>query len=124
MTKKWCYHWTHKRNLTRILRYGLDPEKSEGKQPKVWMAEYSRIAWALAHVSQSHGWDADDMICLRVCIDHVEIRRTAMDCVYTTEYLITPLQIDGILRSIGTEWEVPTHSHQEYRDAVRCREEE
>lgn len=94
------YHWTHRKNLRAVLKHGLDPAKAHGKLAVVWACCDTRIAWALSHVSHCHGWDADDMVCLRIRVSGIPLVRTAMSRVVNVRTVIPPNQVDGILYSI------------------------
>lgn len=109
MKTNFVYHWTHRRLLRSILRVGLSPTRSEGKQEKIWVCGYERLAWALAHVAQHHGWNADDMVCIRIESKGVALQRTAMTAVYTSRYGIDCIAMDAVLQHVGDTW-TPTYA--------------
>ena len=98
------YHWTHKRNLRSILKRGLCPTYSEGKRETLWVCTLKRIAWALGHAAQHHGWDADEMICLAVMVKRDVLKRTALPNVYTTCSTLSLTFNDSVLLHVGQQW--------------------
>lgn len=104
MKPKYVYHWTHRKLLNRIARQGLDPSFSNGRMLAVWVCDEKRIAWALGHTASNHGWDADEIVCIRIKVCGIPLRRTANTGVYNCITTITPDTFDAVLFSIGEGW--------------------
>lgn len=62
------YHATPKNYWRSIRREGLDPERAQGKQRKVWLHSKSNQAWAALHCADRHGTDIADMVVLQVIV--------------------------------------------------------
>lgn len=58
-------HVTHKDNARSIERDGLRVDRATGVAC-AWLCNYPRLAWALRHVADHHGWKLTDMIAYRV----------------------------------------------------------
>lgn len=65
-TPFYVYHWTHRNNLASIYADGLDPSYATGEKPWVWACVEARAAWALVHIATRHGWNPDEMVCIRL----------------------------------------------------------
>jgi RNA:NAD 2'-phosphotransferase (TPT1/KptA family) len=110
MSRTYVYHWTHRGNLESIMATGLDPAYSEGRLPRVWVCGHHRIAWAMTHVATRHGWDPDDLVCLRIDASCVERKPTHLHYVYTCRDVIPPSAIVGVLYGIMCAWVPPPSS--------------
>ena len=100
MNEKYVYHWTHRHNVASILARGLLPSYAHTCREEVWVCGVSRIAWALAHIAQRHGWSPDDMVCVRIRADRVNWTRTAFRGVWITRDVIPCSAMRGIKLSL------------------------
>ena len=96
MNELFLYHWTHRRNLPDILPVGLLASYSHTARPEVWACSAARVGWALAHIAGRHGWDADDMVLIRIRADRCEWVRTAFSGVYVTRGNVSPDHFRGV----------------------------
>ena len=62
------YHVTHRRLVKRIVKQGLDPQKSRFRKKRVWLCEKWRLAWAGKHIADSHKWKATELCILVVTV--------------------------------------------------------
>lgn len=94
--KREVYHWTHESNLGSIITHGVDPSFSEGKLLASWFCGPSRLGWALCHVANRHGWDPDEMICLRIEVDSSTLKRTCNTGVWTRTVATLPGDLKAV----------------------------
>lgn len=62
------YHATPRNYWRSIRREGLDPDRAQGKQRKVWLHTRSQQAWAALHCAARHSTDVSDMVVLQVIV--------------------------------------------------------
>lgn len=86
------YHTTLRRNLRSILRVGLDPARSTGKLPAVWLHTAGRLEWALLHTLAKHRCRLEDVVVLEVRLPERSLRRKWRGIWYTFD-AVTPMQI-------------------------------
>jgi len=56
------YHVTPRANEAAIMKRGIDPVFSRGKQQLSWFVAPNRIAWAIAHCSARHHIPVDQLV--------------------------------------------------------------
>ncbi len=86
-------HCTPARNVPKILKEGLRPEKSKTARSEVWLCQpKSRTAWAVIHVAHRHHTNFDRLTILEVRVrrDRLQRRRAGL---YSCRQLIPPSQI-------------------------------
>lgn len=83
------YHVTPTKNVLSILTRGLDPEFSRGKRKTVWVCEYPKLHWALAHVSYKHETAVSDLTVFMFSKDINDVIKTAWRGVYNYNGIIT-----------------------------------
>lgn len=83
------YHITPKRNLDAILANGLQPEKSQGIMPVLWLCTVSKVGWAFRHVGKHHGVSGWELAILQVKIPRSRVSRRRRG-VWITTSRITP----------------------------------
>lgn len=71
------YHATARRNLPNIMKQGISPQFSQGKEPRVWFHTKSLRDWALKHTSRKHNVPIDDkhMVVLKATLPRRDMRR-------------------------------------------------
>lgn len=57
----WLWHVTHKTKIGKINREGLRVARSEGSLKRIWLAEGTKLTWALEHVAKHHNWPLEQM---------------------------------------------------------------
>lgn len=98
------YHWTHRDNVPSILTNGLDPNYSRGKLKSNWFCDFDKVAWALKHVSDNHGWSADELVLIRFPKEHTPYASTAWFGVYTGNKVIRLKSRSAVKAGILAEW--------------------
>lgn len=78
------FHATPRPNVPSIRAGGLDPAKSKGARPVVWLATWGRINWLLKHISKHQGCEPSDLALLTVNVPRNQLTRRRRG-VYTTE---------------------------------------
>lgn len=76
------YHITHRRNLDRILREGLQPQRARTKWSTVWLCAEERIADILQHMAERHHWPTSSLIVVRVNVSGRHLKRNRAPGVY------------------------------------------
>lgn len=90
---RYLYHWTPRINVRSIMREGLDPVYSTGRQRRVWLAGYRRAQWACSHAAARHRVSPDEMVLLRVDVTRLKLTRTCWSDVRTSASVIDPARI-------------------------------
>ena len=85
------YHVTHRHLRASIARAGLCPSCARGS-PRVWLAARQRVAWAMSHVAESHGWKITDLIVIVVIVPRSWMHR-ARRMVYWTEFHVPAVRL-------------------------------
>jgi len=68
------YHVTHRSNQASIDRVGLRAVFARSWS-RVWFCNHPKLAWALRHVADSHGWPVLELICYRVDVPRAWLSR-------------------------------------------------
>jgi hypothetical protein len=68
-------HATPARNLTSILRDGIQTAKSQGRFRAVWLHAAGRSEWAALHTVRRHGGRVEDVIVLEVSVPRDWLKR-------------------------------------------------
>jgi hypothetical protein len=61
MAKPFLYHISPVKNHASILKAGVEPMFSKGANRHVWMVDFTRLSWALAHCALRHDCKVDDL---------------------------------------------------------------
>lgn len=104
MKPDYLYHWTHKSNVASILASGLLPSFARGKMKVVWACDSTRVGWAVAHVASHHQCSPDDMVCLKLDVRGVNLKRSAWPQVYVNPHRYAPSRVVAILPTITGRW--------------------
>jgi len=82
------YHITPTTNNVSILTRGLDPAFSRGKRKTVWLCDWTRIHWALAHVSFKHETPVNELSAFMITLERSEVINTAWRGIYNYSGII------------------------------------
>lgn len=77
------WHATHYGHLRSIFTHGLLVSYSTGEFPAVWAAAEDRMAWAVEHAAERHGWELTHMVALCVVPRIVKWRRNGSGLYYS-----------------------------------------
>jgi hypothetical protein len=86
MPQRHLYHVTLTANLPSIQLGGLDPTRSKGKRPLVWLVTASRIHWAIAHCCMRHNCSVGALTVCQVTTDQSKLVRTRLRGVWASPH--------------------------------------
>lgn len=69
------YHLTPAKNVSAVLKYGLDPRKAKGKIKGVWLATLPESYAIAEHIATHQSCELNDLVRLEVLVDAPGLRR-------------------------------------------------
>lgn len=69
------YHLTPAKNVSAVLKYGLDPRKATGKIKGVWLATLPESYAMEQHIATHQSCELKDLVRLEVLVDTPGLRR-------------------------------------------------
>lgn len=79
------YHVTRKANKASILKRGIDPVHSTGRQMLSWFVSFDKMQWAILHVMRRHFVHLEDVIVFQVEVPDGWVRKTGRYGVFNTK---------------------------------------
>jgi len=95
------YHVTPKYNRQSIMTKGVDPNYSQGRRRLIWVCEWERLTWALAHISAHQSCAVDVLLVCIVGLDLREVKRTSILGVYTYHKAAPVLEVKSAVELLG-----------------------
>lgn len=92
------YHTTNIQVLDAILQEGINPSKSQGKRPLIWLHTKSKIYWAILHVQKKRKVSLDEVVIIEVTISKKHLKR-AWKGIWTSPLLVGPTRFMRVLRA-------------------------
>lgn len=88
------FHVSPEYNHNSILAAGVSPVFSQGKQSRCWYVDYSRLSWAISHISQKSGLSVAQLVVATVWADRGYFSRTRLSGVYTAKATLFAWAVD------------------------------
>jgi len=98
------WHVTHKSHIDGILKLGIDPCVSTGKEKRSWFTRWWGLAYVFFHISTKKHWPVWDMVAFRVKIRTDQLTHfnrtvyTSKRVAKTTHYLTSDKILSAIER--------------------------
>jgi len=100
------YHVSPRQNFDSIMELGVSPAFSRGRRNVVWLVDYEKLPWAMAHVSEKEDVSVLHMLVFTVAAPKPELRRAPWRGVYQSLVALYPTNVahaGDLLREIEAE---------------------
>jgi len=107
------YHVSHVQNIDSIFDDGLLPHYAKGKMKVVWLVDFERVAWAVAHTATKLDLKPSKLVIFVCAVSETSIKRWSIRGVFTSAYRIQPTKATGAINIL-----------KEYEDMLEAQEHE
>ncbi|HSS95433.1 MAG TPA: hypothetical protein VLK33_00305 [Terriglobales bacterium] len=100
------YHVSPRSNFDSIMELGVSPAFSVGRKACIWLVEFDKLAWAMAHVSERKDVSVLHLLVFTVAPAKPELRRAPWHGVFqclSATYPTNVMHAGDILRAIEAE---------------------
>jgi len=99
------YHVSPKSNHLAIAKTGIEAAFAKNKSHTSWFVDWSRVGWALAHVSSRHKVPVDDLEIWIVIAEQVRnVKRSRLQGVFYTRCFVRTVAVISADRALNL-WE-------------------
>lgn len=100
------YHVSPRSNFDSIMEVGVSPAFSIGRKTCIWLVDFNKLPWAMAHVSERKDVSVLHLLVFTVCSPKTELRRAPWAGVYQCLSAAYPTNVShagDILRALEAE---------------------
>lgn len=90
-------HATQRSNLSSIMRDGLLPSLSQGKQKVCWLHTASKSVWGVLHTIKRHGGTMEEVVVIELDVPRAWLTRSSVKGLWKCDRVIPASRITGVI---------------------------